>query len=131
MRIAILNRLNSVLRVCGGWVVCLAGALTLTFIGGGTAYSRTVQAGVIKGKVVAETPGQRKPLAGVVVRLSGAPPANKKIEAVSDEEGGYILTGLVAGDYVISVELQGFQRYEKRVGVQIEATVELNILLQP
>src|SRR5215207_1007422 len=128
MRIAILNRLNSVLRVCGGWVVCLAGALTLTFIGGGTAYSRTVQAGVIKGKVVAETPGQRKPLAGVVVNLSGGPRANRTIQAVSDEEGSYSFTGLVAGDYVMSVELQGFQRHEQKVSVQIEATAELNIL---
>jgi len=103
----------------------------MTFIGGGMAYSRTVQSCVIKGKVVAETPGQRKLLAGVVVHLSGGPQADKIIQASSDEEGSYSFTGLVAGDYVISVELQGFQRFEQKVIVQIEATVELNILLQP
>jgi hypothetical protein len=37
----------------------------------------------------------------------------------------------VAGDYFVSVELQGFKKYEQKVPVQIDATFELNILLQP
>ena len=32
---------------------------------------------------------------------------------------------------LVSVELQGFKKYEQKTAVQIEATVDLNILLQP
>jgi hypothetical protein len=101
---------------------------------GGMAYTRVAsaaQSGSIKGKVVADIPEQRKLLPGVVVHLIGGPLTEKKIEAVSDEEGEYDFTGLAAGDYAVSVELQGFKRFEQKVSVQIEATVELNILLQP
>ncbi|HEX8097526.1 MAG TPA: TonB-dependent receptor, partial [Pyrinomonadaceae bacterium] len=49
----------------------------------------------------------------------------------SDEEGNYVFNGLVAGDYVVSVELQGFEKYEHKVMVPIEASVDLNILLNP
>ncbi|MGI9066804.1 MAG: TonB-dependent receptor [Pyrinomonadaceae bacterium] len=94
------------------------------------------EGGSIKGRVVADIPDRRKPLAGVVVNLSGerlanTNPADKKIQAVSDLEGRYDFSGLIAGDYVVSVELQGFKKYEQKVSVQIEATVEQNILLQP
>jgi hypothetical protein len=93
-----------------------------------------IQGGSIKGKVVADIPDQRKALAGVVVFLNGEPTANKQFQAasdVSDEEGQYSFSGLIAGDYVISVELQGFKKYEQKISVQIDATVEQNILLQP
>jgi len=90
-----------------------------------------IQGGSIRGKVVADIPDQRKILAGVVVYLSGERLANKKIQSVSDDEGQYAFSGLIAGDYVISVELSGFKRYERKLGVQIESTVEQNILLQP
>lgn len=88
------------------------------------------QGGVIKGKVVADIPDQRKPLSGAVVKLSGERLGNKKLEAISDLEGRYEFTGLIAGDYVVSVELSGFKKYEQKISVQIEATVEQNILLQ-
>ncbi|MFL6333351.1 MAG: carboxypeptidase regulatory-like domain-containing protein [Pyrinomonadaceae bacterium] len=90
-----------------------------------------MQSGLIKGRVAAETPDQRKLLAGVVVRLSGGPRADQNVQTVSDEEGNYSFAGLLAGDYVVTVEYQGFQKYEQKVGVQIEATVELNIILKP
>jgi hypothetical protein len=89
------------------------------------------QGGSIKGKVVADIPDQRKPLSGVAVYLTGERLANKRIQSVSDDEGGYEFVGLTAGDYLLSVELQGFKKYELKISVQIEATVEHNILLQP
>lgn len=125
------NRPNLDSRRCGRWVVCIVGAFVMTFIAGGVARSRVVQGGLIKGRVVAEMPDQRRLLDGVVVRLSGGPQADKSIQTVSDGEGNYSFAGLVAGDYVVSVELQGFQKYAQKVGVQIEATVELNIILKP
>ncbi|CAN5659271.1 hypothetical protein BH20ACI3_BH20ACI3_07120 [soil metagenome] len=91
----------------------------------------TLQNGGIKGQVVADITDKRRPLPGVVVNLSGARLADKKLQTVSDDEGRYNFSGLTAGDYEVSVELQGFKKYEQKAIVQIEATVELNILLQP
>ncbi|MCA1602342.1 MAG: TonB-dependent receptor [Acidobacteria bacterium] len=90
-----------------------------------------VQHGSIKGQVVVDITDQRRPLAGVVIFLRGERLGDRKLQTVSDDEGRYNFTGLTAGDYAVSVELQGFKKYEHRTIVQIEATVELNILLQP
>ena len=95
------------------------------------AETHGVQNGGIKGQVVADITDKRRPLPGVVVNLSGERLLDKKLQTVSDEEGRYNFTGLTAGDYTVSVELQGFKKYEQKTIVQIEATVELNILLQP
>ncbi|HKG78362.1 MAG TPA: carboxypeptidase regulatory-like domain-containing protein [Pyrinomonadaceae bacterium] len=89
------------------------------------------QGGIIRGKVVADIPDQRKTLPGVVVILSGERLAGKKLQTVSDAEGQYDFPGLIAGDYIVTVEFSGFKKYEQRLGVQIEATVEHDILLQP
>jgi Carboxypeptidase regulatory-like domain/TonB dependent receptor/TonB-dependent Receptor Plug Domain len=89
------------------------------------------QTGSIHGKVVADIPDQRKVLAGVVVRLTSEGLGNKKLETVTDLQGRYSFAGLLAGDYLVSVELQGFQKYEQRLSVQIEAAVEHFILLKP
>ncbi len=89
------------------------------------------QSGSIKGKVVADIPDQQKTIPGVTVTVSRNVIGDKKLQAITDEEGAYSFTGLTAGDYVVSVELNGFNKYEQKVSVQIEATVELNILLQP
>jgi hypothetical protein len=89
------------------------------------------QSGSIKGKVVADIPDQQKTIAGVTVTLSGNVIGDKKLQTISDEDGAYSFTGLTAGDYTLTVELQGFDKYEQKVSVQIEATVELNILLAP
>jgi len=91
----------------------------------------TAQGGNIKGKVVADIPDQRKPLSGVVVSLSSDVLREKKVQTITDNEGQFVFNGLLAGDYVVAVEFAGFKRYEQKLSVQIEATVERNILLQP
>jgi hypothetical protein len=91
----------------------------------------STQTSSIKGKVVADIPEQQKILAGVTITLSGTILADKKLQTLSDEEGVYSFNGLTAGDYVLTVELNGFNKYEQKVSVQIEANVDLNILLQP
>ena len=92
---------------------------------------RMLQTGSIRGKVVADIPDQRKPLSGVTVTLSSERPGDKKIQTVSDLEGQYNFPSLVAGDYIVTVEYSGFKKYEKKLSVQIEATVEQDILLEP
>jgi outer membrane receptor protein involved in Fe transport len=89
------------------------------------------QGGSIKGKVVADIPDQRRPLPGVVVVLSSDRLRDQKLESITDQEGQFEFNGLLAGDYTVSVEYSGFKKYETRLSVQIEATVEQNVLLQP
>src|SRR5687767_13854271 len=109
-------------------VIC---AVTL-FLSVSHAFAYTAQNAGVKGQVVADITDNRKPLPGVVVILSGQRlTLDKRLQTVSDNEGRYNFTGLVAGDYFLSVELQGFKKYEQKVALQIDATLELNILLQP
>ena len=119
-----------------GWFlfVILITVLSVTPEGSALTHRPTygiTQTGSIKGKVVADIPEQQKTLSGVAVTVTGQPLGDKTLETLSDEEGVYSFTGLTAGDYILSVKLQGFNKYEQKVSVQIEATVELNILLQP
>jgi hypothetical protein len=90
-----------------------------------------LQGGRITGKVVADIPDQRKALAGVIVTLSSERPGDKRLQSVSDLGGQYDFPGLVAGDYILTVEFSGFKKYEKTLSVQIDATVPYDILLQP
>src|SRR5262245_18623837 len=87
--------------------------------------------GGIRGKVVADIPDQRRILPGVTITLSGERLGDRKIQSISDNEGQFDFQGLVAGEYVVTVEFTGFKKYEQKLSVQIEATVEQNILLQP
>lgn len=107
--------------------------LLILCIRGATAFAISLpsQSGSIKGKVVADIPDQPKTIPGVTVTVSGSVIGDKKLQSISDDEGAYSFTGLTAGDYIVTVELKGFDKYEQKVSVQIEATVELNILLAP
>ncbi|HKO96456.1 MAG TPA: TonB-dependent receptor [Pyrinomonadaceae bacterium] len=90
----------------------------------------TLQSGSIHGQVVADIPDQRRVLAGVTVRLTSED-FGKQLEAVSDSEGRYSFPGLIASDYLVSVELQGFKKYETRLSVQIQESLGHDILLKP
>src|ERR1043165_3625919 len=94
-------------------------------------WGKMLQTGSIRGKVVADIPDQRKPLSGVTVTLSSERLGDKKIQTTSDLEGEYDFPGLVAGDYILTVEFSGFKKYEKKLSVQLEATVDHDVLLQP
>ena len=111
--------LTSLPLICGGIQPTAAAAAVVP------------QSGRIKGRVVGVTADKREPLSGVVVSLSGPLLQGGALETTSDEEGNYVFNGLVAGDYTIAVELQGFEKYEHKVMVSIEASVDLNIMLSP
>ena len=85
----------------------------------------------ITGRVAAVTDGRREALAGVPLTLSGELLRGQTREAVSDETGNYEFTDLIAGDYILTIELQGFEKYSQKVSVQIAAAVPLNIFLKP
>ncbi|HEV8168173.1 MAG TPA: carboxypeptidase regulatory-like domain-containing protein, partial [Pyrinomonadaceae bacterium] len=89
------------------------------------------QGGRITGRVVADIPDQRKALPGVVVTLGSERLGDKRLQSVSDMEGQYDFPGLIAGEYILTVEFSGFKKYEKKLSVQIDATVEQDLLLQP
>ncbi|HEX5888348.1 MAG TPA: TonB-dependent receptor [Pyrinomonadaceae bacterium] len=89
------------------------------------------QGGSIKGKVVADIPDQRRALPGVVVVLTSDRLRDQKLQSVTDAEGQYEFNGLLAGEYTVSVEYSGFKKYEHKLSLQIEATVEHDALLQP
>jgi Carboxypeptidase regulatory-like domain len=107
-------------------ILFITGPATLS--PGGTALA---QGGSIRGKIVADIPDQRKPLPGVVVTLSGDRLGDKNLQSISDAEGQFDFQGLIAGEYVVTVEFSGFKKYEQKLSVQIEASVEHDILLQP
>ena len=114
-------------RILLPFLVILFLALISAPIFGGTP----AQGGRITGKVVADIPDQRKALPGVVVTLTGERLSDKRLQSVSDMEGQYDFPGLVAGEYIVTVEFSGFKKYEKNLSVQIDATVPHDILLQP
>ena len=91
----------------------------------------STQGGSIRGKVVADIPDQRRTLPGVVVTLSSERLGDRKLQVVTDHEGVYAFPGLIAGDYVITIEFTGFKKYEQKISIQIDATVEHDALLQP
>jgi hypothetical protein len=107
--------------------------VTLFFLGFSASILGGVpaQAGSIRGKVVADIPDQRKTLPGVVVALSGERLGDRILQSVTDLEGQYDFPSLIAGEYTLTVEFSGFKKYEKKLSVQIEATVEHDVLLQP
>src|SRR5689334_23761038 len=113
--------------------ISIAILVTLFFVGISTPMhgAPLQQGGRITGKVVADIPDQRKALPGVVVTLGGERLGDKKLQSVSDMEGQYDFPDLIAGEYILTVEFSGFKKYEKTLSLQIEATVEQNILLQP
>jgi hypothetical protein len=127
MAVKIVGRLTS--RHCRPRFIRFA--LLLPLLIAVCAVHASAQSGRIKGKVVAITADRREALPGVAVTLTGGILQGRALETTSDEEGEYVFDGLVAGDYVVTVELQGFEKYEHQVMVPIEASVDLNIFLNP
>ncbi len=104
-------------------------AAIITFL---IAVGAASQGGSIRGKVVADLgPDQRRALPGVVVNLRGDRLGDRTLQTVTDYEGAYNFTGLVAGEYLLSIEFQGFKKYEQKISIQIDATVEHDALLIP
>lgn len=87
--------------------------------------------GRIRGVTLAASGDRRERLPRVVVVLTGPTLGDNKLEIVSDEQAEYSFNRLAAGDYTLTATHSGFERFEQKVTVPIDATVELNVLLQP
>ncbi len=96
-----------------------------------TAPNANAQSSRVKGRTVAATADGKKVLPNVPIKLSGSVLSDKTRETVSDDEGNYIFTDVIAGDYTLGVELQGFEKFERKIPVQFDATTEINIELKP
>ena len=88
------------------------------------------QIGQVRGTVVAVTADQKQRLPGIKVILTNVT-TQRRLETVSNDDGSYSLTGLTAGDYSLTVESTGFEKFERHVSLQIDAAFDIDILLTP
>lgn len=96
--------------------------------------SAVIRRGGIRGKVTAKTAEQSAPpllLPGIAVALTGTPLSDTPIHVPTDEEGAYAFNDLAAGNYKVTVTLEGFEAYERNVVISNESTIKLDIALQP
>jgi hypothetical protein len=82
--------------------------------------------GSIQGVVTTIDPqGQAKPLEGIPLKLSGASLGAESLSVLTDAEGHYQFTQLVAGVYSLETTLQGFNPFAKSITLnQNETHVE-------
>src|SRR5262249_28774766 len=85
------------------------------------------QIGQVRGTVVAVTADQKQRLPGIKVILTNVT-TQRRLETVSNDDGSYSLTGLTAGDYSLTVESTGFEKFERHVSLQIDAAFDIDIL---
>ena len=109
----------------------LLGLVTLSGLPVDAAGSPVQSSGRVRGTIVAVSGDRRERLPGVVAVLSGPVLGDKKLETISDDQGDYSFNRLAAGDYKLTVIHPGFEKFEQRVIVAIDATIDLDIFLQP
>jgi hypothetical protein len=87
--------------------------------------------GRVRGTILAVSGDKRERISGVLAHLSGPVLGDRQLEATSDDQGNYSFNRLPAGDYKLTVDHSGFDKFEQAVNVPIDATVDLNIELHP
>jgi hypothetical protein len=83
-----------------------------------------IQAGTIQGTL---TDSSGAVIPGVTVSLSGA---GIRKTAQSSDNGSYSFAGLTAGNYTLTVDYPGLERFEKRVAVKTGQTLQFPIQLR-
>src|SRR5690349_20201357 len=102
----------------------LAGMLLL----GSFSLFAQVERGAIVGRITDST-GLAVPNAEVTVHNTGT---NVAIQTRSDETGGYIAPALNAGEYEVTVKVQGFRAETMRaISVEVGQRVRADFTLQP
>jgi hypothetical protein len=100
--------------------------LMVVTLGTATALAQTTPTGTLSGRV---TDPDGLALPGVTVTAT-SPSMQGGRTATTSTNGDYIIPFLPAGEYVVAVELQGFQTLEMKVRVQVAATVPLDAQLK-
>lgn len=114
-------------------ILLAVGLLPVALIAKGMVPSASAKAlgnAGIRGKVIAVTDSKREPLAGVPVSIGGEPLKGRSVQTITDADGGYAFDGLASADYIVSVELKGFEKFIQKVSVPLDAPVDFNIELK-
>jgi hypothetical protein len=114
-------------------VVLLMIVLGLSQLSRATAHPNPAfqPSGRIRGVTLAVTGDRRERLPRVVLVLTGVALGDNKLEIVSDDQGEYSFNRLAAGDYTLTAAHSGFDKFEQKVTLAIDATVDLDVSLQP
>ena len=107
--------------------------LSLSYAARVTAHPKPAlqPSGRIRGVTLAATADRRERLPRVVLVLTGPALGDNKLSIISDDQGEYSFNRLAAGDYTLAATHAGFERLEQKVTLAIDATVDLDVLLQP
>ncbi|HXQ39330.1 MAG TPA: carboxypeptidase regulatory-like domain-containing protein, partial [Anaerolineales bacterium] len=116
------------LRTAQRWTVRFALFITLSLAGTQAVLAQT---SVLQGTVsVSGTNGTGERLPGASLKLTPASSGQSSRSAVTNEQGEYKFTDLVAGIYTLQIDLNGFKQQTKTVTIQKGATTEENINLE-
>ena len=84
-------------------------------------------AATIKGTVISADDNSTLPSARIGIR-------NTKLACLTDVSGNFILKGIPAGNFVLTVDYIGYETYEKNISISIKDTdevINLRVMLQP
>jgi hypothetical protein len=94
--------------------------------------------GRIRGVTLVTTADRRERLPHVRLVLTGSALGDNKLETTSDEQGEYSFNRLPAGDYtlatpdvVVAGTQSSYEKFEQKVTVPIDATIDLDVVLHP
>ncbi|HMW02899.1 MAG TPA: carboxypeptidase-like regulatory domain-containing protein, partial [Acidobacteriota bacterium] len=113
------------------WLALFFGfAATLETLGNPGSFS--FQEAKLKGIIrQVQSDGSKPPIAGALIMLQGTAETGKASRtAVTDEEGRFTLFDLLPGDYVLTVEVAGFETYSKTYKIVSGAVSTVDIDLK-
>jgi hypothetical protein len=125
------NRLQPTLRLRPGAALNLTIKVTLPvilFLTWAAIHACNAQTSVLQGTVIVSSTSGRLP--GASLSLTSATPGKVTISAVTNDQGEYKFTNLVAGDYKLQVGLSGFKQLTESVKVPAGVTTLNRIELE-
>src|SRR5882724_4377892 len=115
-------------RTAQRWTVRSALFITLSLTGTQAVLAQT---SMLQGTVsVSSTNGAGERLQGASLKLTPASPGQQSRSAVTNEQGEYKFTDLVAGVYTLQIGLTGFKQQTKTVMLEKDTTAVENINLE-
>ena len=102
--------------------------LVVLFLAWAAIHACNAQTSVLQGTVSAGSTNER--LSGASLNLTSATLGKAPISAVTNDQGEYKFTNLIAGDYQLQVSLNGFKQHTESVKVLAEVTTLNSIVLE-